>query len=134
MIRRPPRSTLFPYTTLFRSKGLRAIGQRRDGAFEATKSKVFAVPLARLYRAFSDTRTRARWLPDVDLTVRTATRNKSMRITWPDNTSVQLGFTRKGVSKAQVQIQHGKLPDRAAATRTKQYWAERLAALGNVLA
>src|SRR2546422_2768146 len=79
MIRRPPRSTLFPYTTLFRSKGLRAIGQRRDGAFEATKSKVFAVPLARLYRAFSDTRTRARWLPNVDLTVRTATRNKSDR-------------------------------------------------------
>ena len=117
-----------------RIKGLRAIGQRRDGAFEATKSKVFAVPLPRLYRAFSDTRTRARWLPNVDLTVRTATRNKSMRITWPDNTSVQLGFTRKGVSKAQVQIQHGKLPDRAASTRTKQYWAERLDALGNVLA
>ena len=117
-----------------RIKGLRAIGQRRDGAFEATKSKVFAVPLARLYRAFSDTRTRARWLPNVDLTVRTATRNKSMRITWPDSTSVQLGFSRKGVSKAQVQIQHGKLPDRAASTRTKQYWAERLDALGNVLA
>ena len=117
-----------------RIKGLRAIGQRRDGAFEATKSKVFAVPLPRLYRAFSDTRTRARWLPNVDLTVRTATRNKSMRITWPDSTSVQLGFSRKGVSKAQVQIQHGKLPDRAASTRTKQYWAERLDALGNVLA
>src|SRR5258708_26804426 len=31
MIRRPPRSTLFPYTTLFRSLGLiRRIGRRRD--------------------------------------------------------------------------------------------------------
>ena len=117
-----------------RIKGLRAIGQRRDGAFEATKSKVFAVPLGRLYRAFSDTRTRTRWLPDVKLTVRTATRNKSMRITWPDNTSVQLGFTAKGAAKAQVQIQHGKLADQAAATRAKQYWAVRLAALGNMLA
>src|SRR2546426_5959734 len=31
MIRRPPRSTLFPYTTLFRSvvdRGLRAVGRR----------------------------------------------------------------------------------------------------------
>src|SRR2546423_11603498 len=28
MIRRPPRSTLFPYTTLFRSRG--AVGGRRD--------------------------------------------------------------------------------------------------------
>src|SRR5256885_3256468 len=26
MIRRPPRSTLFPYTTLFRSRGLNALG------------------------------------------------------------------------------------------------------------
>src|SRR3712207_9312690 len=26
MIRRPPRSTLFPYTTLFRSKGARSFG------------------------------------------------------------------------------------------------------------
>src|SRR3712207_7675907 len=37
MIRRPPRSTLFPYTTLFRSIGAAAFGQqhclrdRRDG-------------------------------------------------------------------------------------------------------
>src|SRR3989441_5016536 len=117
-----------------RIKGLRAIGQRRAGAFEATKSKVFAVPLARLHRAFSDPRTRTRWLPDVKLTVRTATRNKSMRLTWPDNTSVQLGFFAKGVSKAQVQIQHGKLPDKLAATRTKDYWAARLDALAKVLA
>src|SRR2546427_9228478 len=27
MIRRPPRSTLFPYTTLFRSRGARAAGR-----------------------------------------------------------------------------------------------------------
>src|SRR3712207_7367108 len=33
MIRRPPRSTLFPYTTLFRSKGVtaRASAARRQG-------------------------------------------------------------------------------------------------------
>src|SRR5258708_27174029 len=29
MIRRPPRSTLFPYTTLFRSRRLRRLGRRR---------------------------------------------------------------------------------------------------------
>src|SRR3712207_8934578 len=35
MIRRPPRSTLFPYTTLFRSHVDRlAIGDRRDGVEE----------------------------------------------------------------------------------------------------
>src|SRR3712207_7127102 len=32
MIRRPPRSTLFPYTTLFRSRGTRALDRRlREG-------------------------------------------------------------------------------------------------------
>src|SRR3712207_7955825 len=30
MIRRPPRSTLFPYTTLFRSGQDAVVGQRRD--------------------------------------------------------------------------------------------------------
>src|SRR2546423_3697460 len=30
MIRRPPRSTLFPYTTLFRSQGAAAHGRERD--------------------------------------------------------------------------------------------------------
>jgi len=81
------------------------------------------VPLARLYRAFHDARMRARWLPEVDLTVRTATREKSMRITWPDRTSVVVGFERKGPAKSLVALQHGKLPDQAVATRVKQYWA-----------
>src|SRR3712207_7656315 len=31
MIRRPPRSTLFPYTTLFRSPGLRRLRRRAGG-------------------------------------------------------------------------------------------------------
>ena len=117
-----------------RIKGLRAIGQRRDGGFEANKSKVFAVPLGKLYRAFHDTRTRGRWLPGVKLKIRTATANKSMRITWPDHTSVALGFYRKGAAKSQVAISHGKLPDRKAVDRIKEFWADRLGALGTVLA
>src|SRR3989454_5474263 len=31
MIRRPPRSTLFPYTTLFRSRLIAVVGQKRLG-------------------------------------------------------------------------------------------------------
>src|SRR5687768_17937267 len=31
MIRRPPRSTLFPYTTLFRSEGIKRLGAHLDG-------------------------------------------------------------------------------------------------------
>ena len=116
-----------------RIKGLRAVGQRRDGSFEASKSKTFTVPLDRLYQAFVDARARARWLPGIQLTVRTATRNKSMRITWPDGTSLEVGFLSKGAGKSQVALQHVRLPDRTAAARMKEYWAERLAALEQVL-
>src|SRR5438270_11242702 len=41
MIRRPPRSTLFPYTTLFRALGL--IRHRPDGQYEFTNARVAQV-------------------------------------------------------------------------------------------
>jgi hypothetical protein len=116
-----------------RIKGLRAIGQRRDGSYEATKSKTFAAPVSRLYRAFKDARLRGRWLPDVALTVRTATRDKSMRITWPDGTSVEALFYRKGAGKSQIAVAHVRLKAQADAARLKTYWTERLAALADVL-
>src|SRR2546428_9438461 len=54
MIRRPPRSTLFPYTTLFRSEpqeiGVRRVGERAgDGGLDAVRHAVEALgrPLAR---------------------------------------------------------------------------------------
>jgi hypothetical protein len=115
-----------------RIKGLRAIGQRRDGTFEAAKSKTFAVSLARLYRSWSDPKLRLKWLPG-DLTVRSATPQKYMRITWPDGSSVLLGFTKQGAAKSSVAVQHTKLGDRAAVTKMKAFWGERLSALGAVL-
>src|SRR2546430_16244429 len=42
MIRRPPRSTLFPYTTLFRSHGLEGIGLDGEGRVRAVLCR--AVP------------------------------------------------------------------------------------------
>ncbi len=115
-----------------RIKGLREIGQRREGSYDANKSKTFAVSVGELLAAFRDEATRQRWLPGVELTVRTAT-EKSVRMTWDDNTTVQAYFTSKGEHKSQVAIQHGKLTSKADAERRKQYWGERLVALGNLL-
>src|SRR3989449_11510678 len=42
MIRRPPRSTLFPYTTLFRSRGLLLRG-RGDGTLEPVPGQVSGI-------------------------------------------------------------------------------------------
>lgn len=116
-----------------RIKGLRAIGQRRDGSFEAAKSKTFAVPLPRLYRAWSDSKLRAKWLQG-DLTIRSATPQKYMRVSWPDGSLVILGFLKKGAAKSSVAVQHTKLPDRSAVTKMKAFWHERLTALEAVLA
>src|SRR2546430_5307531 len=48
MIRRPPRSTLFPYTTLFRSLQCHVLAARRDdaGAYGARRAG-FQAPCAR---------------------------------------------------------------------------------------
>src|SRR5256885_10065133 len=40
MIRQPPRSTLFPYTTLFRSNVLLPIAQRRDGNGDDVQAEI----------------------------------------------------------------------------------------------
>lgn len=117
-----------------RLRGLREVGQRRDGAFEANRSKTYHVPIARLYGAFARRAERDRWLPGVDLTVRTATENKSMRITWPDDTSVSVYFIDKGEERSQVAVQHSKLADADAVRRVKEYWGERFAALAEHLA
>src|SRR2546430_10148511 len=37
MIRRPPRSTLFPYTTLFRSRGVQSRGRKRSPLLHCTE-------------------------------------------------------------------------------------------------
>src|SRR5690348_17885936 len=53
MTRRPPRSTLFPYTTLFRSLGDRAHGRRGARAFvgrrarDAARPRIVVAPLRR---------------------------------------------------------------------------------------
>jgi hypothetical protein len=117
-----------------RIKGLRAIGQRRGGGYEASKSKTFAAPVSRLYRAFHDPRTRRRWLGGAKPTVRTAVPDKSMRVTWQDGTSVEWYFVGKGAAKCQVVVQHSKLADKASADRMKAYWTERLGALEAMLA
>lgn len=116
-----------------RIKGLRAIGQRRDGGFEASRSKTIGVSVSRVFRAFKDARVRRKWLPDVKLTIRTATPDRSLRISWDDGTSVDVWLTGKGKDKSAVAVTHKKLTGKDDAGRRKAYWGERLEALAGVL-
>ena len=116
-----------------RIKGLRARGQRRDGTYEASKSRTFDVPVTTLFEAWADANMRRRWLNGESVKVRTATEPKSMRLGWSDGSIIAIGFQAKGKSKSSVAVQHTKLPDRETADRLKQYWSDRLSALGKTL-
>lgn len=116
-----------------RIKGLRARGQRRDGTYEATKSRTFNVPVTTLFDAWADARVRRRWLNGATVKVRTATAPKSMRLDWTDGSIIAVGFTAKGKSKSLVALAHTKVANRETADRIKEFWSDRLDALGEVL-
>ncbi len=116
-----------------RIKGLRAIGQRRGGAYEANKSKTVPVPVEQLRRAVVDGRTRARWLPDAKPTQRKTTSEHAARFTWEDGTAVVFWFVAKGDAKSEVAVTHQKLANKADAEARKAYWGARLGALAELL-
>ncbi|MBI5424047.1 MAG: hypothetical protein HZA32_08150 [Opitutae bacterium] len=108
--------------------GRRVKNQKNDG-FEISVSKTIAAPVAVAFEAWKDAAIRERWLPRTPLSVRKATPHKSIRILWPDETTLSVNFWPKGPLKCQVVPEHSKLPDAATAERMKTYWTVQLDAL-----
>ena len=117
-----------------RIKGLRARGQRRDGSYEATKSRTFNVPVAKLHQAFADATVRRRWLDEPGVKVRTSTPPKSVRLGLADGSIIAVGFTSKGDAKSTVALSHAKLRSEDEAAAVKKEWGERFDALADILA
>jgi hypothetical protein len=115
-----------------RIRGLRDVGQRRGGGYEASKSRTFHVPVEKLFNAFANARIRARWLP-VKVVVRSANPNKRLRLTWDDDTRVEIVFTLKAEQKSSVAVTHQKLSDKSSLAKMKSWWDERLNALFELL-
>jgi activator of Hsp90 ATPase-like protein len=112
--------------TYEQARGLREKHQKPDG-FQISVSRTLGVPLAKLYKAFANEKSRQAWLAENGLVVRTATASKSMRVTWNDGkTSLEINFYSKGDGKSQVVIQHSKLPNAKASAKMKAYWAKAL--------
>ena len=119
-----------------RIKGIRVRGQRRDGSFEATKSKTFNVPVEALFDAWAVDKNRNRWLKDAPVKLRGATKNKYARLDWSGeggNTIVSIGFLTKGKAKSSVSVQHPDLPSRKASDELKGYWSDQLENLAGFL-
>jgi uncharacterized protein YndB with AHSA1/START domain len=115
--------------TYERDRGLRVKHERPDG-FSISRSRTLPVTVESLYERWADARSRARWLGKTPVTVRKATRGKSIRITWGDgNTSVEVNFYRKGENKSQVTVQHSRLSSVAVAQKMKAFWGDALDAL-----
>lgn len=108
-----------------RERGMRKVHEKKDG-FEASKSKTIEVPIDRLYQAWADESRRSAWLDDPKFTIRKANKNKSIRISWHDNTNVVAGFYKKSDSKSQLSIQHNKLPKKEDVQKRKAYWEKQI--------
>lgn len=116
------------------ARGLRDPGVRPDGTFEVSTSKTVAVPVERLFAAFTDQQLRERWLPGVALRERTSQPGRSARFDWEDGaTRVNVTFAPTGEARSQVALSHERLPDAGAAEHAKAYWRERVAALKALL-
>jgi len=111
--------------------GLRDKHQKADG-YAVNASRTFEVPVSVLYKNWNDGKLRKQWLKD-KIVVRKATANKSMRITWSDDTNVDVSFYTKGATKSQVAVQHGKLASLAQVECMRSRWKAALERLTGVL-
>src|SRR5258708_20968571 len=95
MIRRPPRSTLFPYTTLFRSAKCNALGDNRSVdlllAGPAVAAAVARTAVSRLSQLRSEEHTSELQSPD-HLVCRLLLEKKNLALcihnTWPRESSI----------------------------------------------
>lgn len=116
------------------TRGLRPVGGDRDGRFSVSTTKTFAVSVERLFEAFTDERTRARWLPNARISERTSQPGRSARFDWNAGQSrIVVGFAAKGPARSQVSLLHERLPSASASADARSYWRDRLSELEVVL-
>ena len=108
--------------TYERERGLREVHQTAGG-YVANISRTFNVPVEALFAKFRRLAKREKYKE------KTATAPKSLRLTAPDDTSVDVGFSAKGESKSSLAIGHAKLKSQKDVAKRKEYWAAMLETL-----
>ncbi len=105
----------------------RAEKNRREDGYEISASRTVPVSLAALSKAVIPDAARTKWLPDPPMTVRKATPEKSLRITWHEPAgNVDLYLYPAGAGKAKIVIQHGRIATKAGAEAMRKMWGKAL--------
>ena len=129
----PPWWTQSVTVSYERARGMRARHQMRDG-FSVSATKTIATTPERALRAFTDARTRKRWLPTADMRQRPTRAAMAARFDWSDPPSrVVAGVAAKGADKTLVFVTHEQIPDAESGERLKRAWRESLVALKALL-
>ncbi len=105
-----------------------------DDGFQVDVVKTLELPLAKLYRFWSEPAERNKWLADDRFSIHKATASKSIRARWGRGVSrIDVDFCEKGPSKSQVTVQHNRIETSDAAEQMKAYWAKKIRALEALL-
>jgi hypothetical protein len=115
-----------------RARGLRQRHERPDG-YAVSVSRTFAAPIERVFDAWDDSAQRPQWLADPGLKVRRTTPPKSLRLTWPDGSAVDLYLTARSAEKTQLALNHRKLTAQEDVAAMRAFWRAQLDALGRHL-
>jgi hypothetical protein len=105
--------------TYERARGLREVHETAGG-YVANVSRTFEVPVEELFDAFRRIAKKEKYAE------RRATAPKSLRLTAPDGTSVEVGFYAKGERKSSLAVQHSKLTSQKDVAARKKVWSEVL--------
>ena len=104
--------------------------QAADDGFQVDVVKTLELPLAKLYRFWSEPAERNKWLADDRFSIHKATASKSIRARWGRGASrIDVDFCEKGPSQSQVTVQHNRIETSDAAEQMKAYWAKKINAL-----
>ena len=90
----------------------------------ANTSRTVSVSVEDLYRAWTG-RAPSKWL-QTRFKVQRANENKSLRLDWPDHTTVEIYFWSKGERRSQVNVMHRHLADAAEVAEKKAFWSSAL--------
>ena len=98
----------------------------QPGKYEVSESKTINIPLGMAFLLFADPAMRKRWMRGIGPEITKATENKSVRISWPDGSTVLISFHAKARNKTQVTAHHTALSTAKIAEKQRAYWIEQL--------